>query len=167
MDGYLSKPVNGVEMINLVEALASNTRKSQAVPEPASEGQTPPAPIFNPEDALARCFGSREMMLEMIQCFLSELDGIIAKMRSARDKGDLHEVGRLGHYMKGTVAYLAAEPAKEAALRAERFCKTSDGTEEEAEESIDRLERECNRLRSVLVEYQASVCAQQASLCSE
>jgi hypothetical protein len=57
--------------------------------------------------------------------------------------------------MKGTVAYLGAEPAKEAALKVERFCKSNDGTYGEAEESINKLECECIELQKSLAEYLA------------
>ena len=43
----------------------------------------------------------------MIQCFFDEVDNLLPKMRAALEKGDLEEVGRLGHRMKGTVVYLA------------------------------------------------------------
>jgi hypothetical protein len=54
--------------------------------------------------------------------------------------------------MKGTVVYLGAEPAKEAALRVERFCKSSGGTPSEAEDAINKLERECRALKEALGE---------------
>ncbi len=53
--------------------------------------------------------------------------------------------------MKGTVVYLGAEAAKEAALRVERFCRSSGGTPIEAEEAIDALEHECIALKAALV----------------
>ena len=62
------------------------------------------------------------MVWEMIQFFFDEVDKLFLQMRAALEKGDLMEVGRLGHRMKGTVVYLGAEPAKQAALRVERFC---------------------------------------------
>jgi hypothetical protein len=71
-------------------------------------------------------------------------------MRAALQKGDLEEVGHLGHRMKGTVVYLGAQPAKEAALRVERFCKSSGGTASEAEEAINAFEHECIALKAAL-----------------
>ena len=65
------------------------------------------------------------MVREMIQCFFDEVDNLFPQMRAALEKGDLVEVGRLGHRMKGTVVYLGAEPAKEAALRVERFASAA------------------------------------------
>jgi hypothetical protein len=71
-------------------------------------------------------------------------------MRAALAKGDLVEVGRLGHRLKGTVIYLGAQPAKEAALGVERFCGTGGGTPSEAEEAINFLEQECRLLKAVV-----------------
>ena len=89
----------------------------------------------------------------MIQCFFQEQGDLLPQMRTALERGDLEEVGRLGHRMKGTVVYLGAQAAKEAALRVERFCKSSGGTAEEAEEAeeaIDELERACQALAAAL-----------------
>ena len=52
--------------------------------------------------------------------------------------------------MKGTVVYLGAEAAKQAALGVERFCKSSGGTASEAEEAVDVLEHECVALKAAL-----------------
>jgi two-component system, sensor histidine kinase and response regulator len=108
-----------------------------------------PIPVFNPTEALSRCFHSTDMMREMIQCFFDEVENLFPRMRAALEHGDLEEIGRLGHRMKGTVVYLGAEPAREAALRVERFCK-SGGTRVEAANAIDALEHECTALKAAL-----------------
>jgi HPt (histidine-containing phosphotransfer) domain-containing protein len=92
------------------------------------------------------------MVREMIQCFFDEMDNLLPQMRAALEKGELVEVGRLGHRMKGTAVHLGAQPAKEAALRVERFCKYSGGIPSEAEEAIIALERECLVLKAALTE---------------
>ena len=106
--------------------------------------------VFNEEEALSRCCGSQDMVREMIRCFFDEVDNLLPKMRAALEKGDLEEAGRLGHRMKGTVVYLGAEPAKEAALRVERFCKCGAARRLEAGEAIDALEHECLALKAAL-----------------
>ncbi len=118
--------------------------------------EMPPQPtstIFDPEIALEKCFHSSKMLQEMIECFLLEMESIFPQMRSALENMDLTEVGRLGHRLKGTVIYLGAEPAKEAALRVEQFCLSNDGTREAAGQAINELERECGTLKSALTEY--------------
>ena len=109
--------------------------------------------VFNEAEALDRCFHSHPMVQEMIRCFLDEVDNLFPQMRAALAKGDLMEVGRLGHRMKGTVVYLGAQPTKEAALRVERFCKSSGGTSSEADEAINALEHECIVLKAALTAH--------------
>jgi HPt (histidine-containing phosphotransfer) domain-containing protein len=95
----------------------------------------------------------RSILLGEIQCFFDEVENLFPQMRAALEKCDLIEVGRLGHRMKGTVVYLGAQPAKEAALRVERFCKSSGGTPPEAEEAINALEHECIALKATLARH--------------
>jgi PAS domain S-box-containing protein len=162
MDGYLSKPVSTEAMIGLVESLAGSTVSSGPTPgamaTPAVTSPQATAVVFDPEEALKRCFNSEEMVDEMIHCFLDEVDSLFTQMRVALGRGDLEEVGRLGHRMKGTVVYLGAEPAKHAALSVERFCKSHGGTAEEAEEAINALEQECVRLKTKLCEIVSLSC---------
>ena len=157
MDGYLSKPVNAQEMIGLVERLARGTgpmaEAATATPIPAAMSPRVTAVVFDPEVALSRCFNSQDMVREMIQCFFGEVGSLFPQMHVALEKGDLEEVGRLGHRMKGTVVYLGAESAKQAALRVERFCRSSGGTPAEAEVAINALEQECLALKAALSEH--------------
>ena len=114
---------------------------------------TPAAVVFDPELALSRCCDSQNMVREMIECFWDDVDNMLPQMRVSLEKGDLLEIGRLGHRMKGTLVYLGAIPAEGAALRVERFCKSSGGTPSEAEEAINTLEQECLVLKAALSEH--------------
>ena len=157
MDGYLSKPINAQEMLALVESLACGvvpvTQLAALASNPAETSPQATAVVFNPEEALSRCFNSRDMVREMMQCFFDEVNNLFPQMRAALEKGDLLEVGRLGHRMKGTVVYLGAEPAKEASLVVEQFCKCGGGTPAEAEEAVNALEYECDLLKHALAAY--------------
>jgi HPt (histidine-containing phosphotransfer) domain-containing protein len=141
-------------MISLLESLAggaaAGAQIAHALPTVA---ETLPEAVFNPDEAIGRCFHSDDMLKEMIQCFFDEADKLSQQMREALAKGDLMEVGRLGHRMKGTVVYLGAQPAKEAALRVERFCRSAGGTPSEARQAINALERECILLKDALRKY--------------
>ena len=152
MDGYLSKPVNAREMIGLVESLGCGATPT-APPSPADKSPQATTLVFNPEEALSRCFNSEDMVREMIQCFFDEVNLLFPQMRAALEKGDLDEVGRLGHRMKGTIVYLGAEPARQAALGVERFCTPDRGTPSEAEEAINALDRACQVLKTALAEH--------------
>ncbi|MGA2062590.1 MAG: response regulator, partial [Thermoguttaceae bacterium] len=157
MDGYLSKPMNANEMIGLVETLAAgsatNAAAAAATPPTPTEPLNPRAAcVFDPQSALKRCFDNPNMLGEMIQYFFNEVDTLFQQMRAALEKGDLAEVGRLGHHMKGTVAFLGAQPATDAASAVERFHK-ADGEMLEAEEAIRALENETIALAKALASY--------------
>ena len=82
----------------------------------------PAAAVFDPELALKRCLNKPDLLQEMIAFFFKDADNFLPQMRAALQKGDLAEVGRLGHRLKGTVTHIGAEAAREAALRVEQFC---------------------------------------------
>jgi HPt (histidine-containing phosphotransfer) domain-containing protein len=150
MDGYLSKPIEAGQMIALIEDLASGAatavRESLAPTEPASRTSSA---VFDPESALKRCTGSRDVLAQMAQCFVEEVGNLIPQMRVASENGDLAEVGRLGHRLKGTIVYLGAEPAEKAAVAVEKF-QEDGGEKAQAQEAVWALEHECELLESAL-----------------
>ena len=97
---------------------------------------------------------SKNLLAQVIQFFFHDFDKLLPQIRSALERGDLTEVGNLGHRLKGTIAHVAAERAKEAALRVERIGRGR-GTQAEAEEAVTMLARECQLLKAALAEYQA------------
>jgi CheY-like chemotaxis protein len=153
MDGYLSKPIDGHELIAAVENLAAGSR-AVATTLPAHEPAKPPAgTVFDPKLALRRCLNKPGMVTEMIRCFLADADSLLPQMRAALQRADLQEVGQLGHKLKGTLVYLGAGPAYVAALGVERFCKSRGGTLSEAEAAVAALEHECSALKAALREH--------------
>jgi len=129
-------------------SLGSILKQTICTNTPAAE---PAVAIFDPELALQRCFDSEEMFEEMIQCFYDEVGELFPQMRAALAQGNLTEVGRLGHRMKGTLVYLGAERAKRVALHVEQFCDEDCGDgAAEAEQAIKALEIECLALEIAL-----------------
>jgi CheY-like chemotaxis protein len=174
MDGYLAKPVNAQEMIGLVEGLGKKdlgsrnrgleednqrVRPDSAPRTPTPQSRIPapdsqsPVPVFDPDAAITRFLDSGERGRKVFRSFVDEMDNLLPKIRAALAQGDLMEVGRLGHRMKGTVVYLGGQRAKEAALRVERSGKSSGGTASEAEDAINALEHECIALKAALAEH--------------
>jgi two-component system sensor histidine kinase/response regulator len=118
--GYLSKPIDGREMIALVESLAAGSSAATAdsassLPAPAQPVPPLGAAIFDPELVLRWCLNSQDMLADMIQCFFDDVERLVPQMRAAMQNGDLAKFGRLGHRLKGTAVYLGAQPASEAA----------------------------------------------------
>ncbi len=128
-------------------AAASRIARDSRTPETVA---APATVAFDPGLALSRCCDSQEMLREMIGCFFDDVDNLLPQMRAALKTGNLVEVGRLGHRMKGTLVYFGAEPVEAAAIRVERFCESNGGTPSEAEEAINALEHECMTLKAAL-----------------
>jgi HPt (histidine-containing phosphotransfer) domain-containing protein len=146
-------------MLDLVESLGGGTEACVAAPPAAletAELPTEPSPVFDPVLALTRCFDSQRMVAQMIECFYRDVDRLLAQMRAALQQGDLTEVGRLGHHIKGTVVYLGARTTAEAAIQVERFIVSS-GTADEARRAVDALEHECIALKAALRRYAKGV----------
>jgi PAS domain S-box-containing protein len=174
MDAYLSKPIDAHELIGLVENLsAGSASAAEAKKGEAEKGTGPicaehpegrsgkldlspvPARTFDPELALKRCLNKRDVLEQMIAFFFKDADDFLPQLRAALQKGDLAEVGRLGHRLKGTVSHVGAEAAREAALGVEHFL-LHPGDPALAAETVEALERECEVLRAALAEYQAA-----------
>jgi CheY-like chemotaxis protein len=155
MDGYLSKPIHAQEMIGLVESLARGAAPAEAAATAAPAEKLPEvtAVVFDPEEAVKRCYNNQEILRQMASFFLDEVENVFPQMRAALERGDLVQVGRLGHRIKGTIVYLGAERARQAALRVERFCKSSGAIESEARDAVGALEQECETLRTALAEH--------------
>jgi two-component system, sensor histidine kinase and response regulator len=157
MDGYISKPMNAQEMIAMVASLAAGAAKAKSgavstTHSPAESAKPPAAALFDPELALKRCFNNRNILGEFIKYFFIEVDSLFPQIHAALQKGDLADVGRLGHRLKGTVLYLGAKPAVESAQQVERFHR-GDGEQAEAEEAVKTFQRECEALKAILAEY--------------
>jgi len=161
MDGYLSKPIDGREMIALIERLAAGSAPGDS-PRAASLEPANPVDnaVFDIQLAIKRCYNNRDMLREMVHHFFDDTDSLFPKMHSAMQDGDLVELGRLVHRLKGAVVYLGATQATEAALRVERFLRSESQTNELAV-AVNALERECEILKEVMAVHRSAGYSQQ------
>jgi len=120
------------------ESFAAGPNSATPLPTSSGPANTSAATVFNLELALKRCCDDPDMLREMVACFLCEVDSLFPQRRAALQKGDLVTVGRLGHRMKGTVVYLGADAAREAALAAEHF-ERHPGNDTDAEQAVNAL----------------------------
>ena len=165
MDGYLSKPIDAREMIAMAESLAvkaaaTNAGAASTISNPTRPVHPPAAVIFDLDAAMERCLNKRELLQEMIGFFFKDATSLLPQMHVALQKGDLAEVGRLGHRLKGTLLHLGAKAARDAAKRVEHFMLRA-CEQAEAEEAVRALERECEVLRAALTEYLATTSPMQ------
>jgi CheY-like chemotaxis protein len=156
MDGYLSKPINSREMIALLESLAANIGTASTASGPTQPLDPTAAVVFDLASAMKQCLNKRDLLGQVIDLFFKDADRLLPQMRAALQKGDLTEVGRLGHRLKGTLVHLGAEPARAAARRVERLMLHG-GEQAEAEKAVGAFERECDLLKQALSSHRSAV----------
>ena len=98
--------------------------------------------------ALARAGGNVILLKEMVGMFLTELPLLMSNLRAAVTVGDARAIERAAHELKGSVGSFSARPAFDAAMRLEDLGR--DGSLSEAEPVYTKLEKEIQRLKSVL-----------------
>ncbi len=103
--------------------------------------------------AMERCYGSRETLQEMIDFLFQEADLLFPQIHAALQRGDFRELGRLGHRFKGTLIYLGAQPATQAAVSLER-CESS--SKDEARNIVHELQRQVASLKLALADYRTA-----------
>jgi HPt (histidine-containing phosphotransfer) domain-containing protein len=91
-----------------------------------------------------------EFLQTLVETFLDDCETYMAGIRTAVEEEDASTLKEKAHGLKGAVANLQAQPAREAASRLEEMGHSA--TFDEADAALEQLEEEIDRLRSVLVE---------------
>jgi CheY-like chemotaxis protein/HPt (histidine-containing phosphotransfer) domain-containing protein len=181
MDAYLSKPIKGEEMIELVERLAGEglavgdrvetkelgirdwgleedkqapTSISQSL-IPSSQSPIPDPqsliPVFDLDKAVSKCFGKYELFRAMVGCLFDEAGPLLDRMRTALATDDASELANAAHRLKGTVIYLSAPSVVDATKHVEQMGLSGDLST--ATEAIDELERQLVMLQATLAPH--------------
>jgi two-component system sensor histidine kinase/response regulator len=82
--------------------------------------------LFDRAALLDRVEGDEELLAEMIQLYVEDAPRALEAMRSALQQGNLPDLERAAHSLKGSSANLAAMTAAEAAQRLEQDAKRGD-----------------------------------------
>ncbi len=159
MDDYVSKPIEpSVLFTAIIQAVGramlddfagNGTADGITEAPPAPPEPPPPETIIDAAAALERAGGSPELLTELIDIFLGESSRRLADLHRAAGKGDVEEVHRTAHQIKGSVANFSAAAATEAAFRVERLAQEGDGAD--LDNALAALDREIARLRPELL----------------
>ena len=150
MDGYVTKPIDGVELTRII---------SQLVPAAAAQGPVPAAavpvapvaagrPAFDERFIRARLGDNAQLFAKLVRLFLGDSPARMRAMRRAINTGDGEALREAAHALKGAAANFAAAPVVEAARRLEFQGKNGDLHESVATYAV--LTREMPRLRRAL-----------------
>ena len=109
--------------------------------------------VFNREQAIS-ALGDAELLAEMAEVFLSEVCGLLERIRCCVSDGDAVGLGQAAHQLKGAASNFYAECTVEAALRLEQMGRQNElGSSQEA---LVTLVAEFERLKPELEKIVAS-----------
>jgi HPt (histidine-containing phosphotransfer) domain-containing protein len=149
MDGYVTKPIDGVELTRVID---------QLVPPAAAPGTVPAAvqvapcaagrPAFDERAVGARVGDNARLFEKMVRLFLEDCPARMRAMRRAIAAGDGEALREPAHALRGAAANFAAAPVVEAAHQLELQGRNGDLSQSLA--AYDVLTREMQHLRRAL-----------------
>ncbi len=137
MDAYLAKPVRGSVLLRTLQRLLGHDTADVAM-EPTPDGQRdgsdwstggPPPDaedIIDPAEVLLRCNQNGDLGARMLELFAASLPSELEKIEVAAHAGDVENLTRLTHKLRGAASTLAAARLAGAVHGVERFLKYGD-----------------------------------------
>ena len=147
MDGYVTKPIDGVELARIIDQVVPPAAASGTVPA-AAVAPSSGSPVFDERAFRAKLGGHARLFDKMVRLFLEDCPARMRAMRRAITAGDGEALREPAHALRGAAANFAAAPVVDAAQRLELQGKNRDLSESPA--AYDVLTREMQRLRRAL-----------------
>jgi len=150
MDGYVTKPIDGVELTRIISQLVPASAAQESVPAAAVSGASVAAgePAFDERFIRARLGDNPQLFADLVRLFLDDYPARMRAMRRAINTGDGGALHEAAHALRGAAANFAAAPVVDAARRLEYQGKT--GKLDESAATYAVLTREMRRLRRAL-----------------
>ncbi|MCA1652072.1 MAG: response regulator, partial [Acidobacteria bacterium] len=150
MDGYVTKPIDGVELTRVIDQLVPPATPAAPVPAPevpvAPVAAVPPA--FDERVVRARLGENAPLFEKLVRLFLEDSPARMRAMRRAIAAGDGQTLRDAAHALKGGAANFAAAPVVEAARQLELQGKNGELSQSLA--TFEVLTREMERLCQAL-----------------
>lgn len=173
MDNYISKPLDASKLIRLLERLAAKfpQKKSlvsaQAGPESneleaiETKNQSGLSPhlsessqqVIDMHEALKRVGNDPEILNSMVDYFFEDAPGLLQEISHQAEVGDIDELTRAAHSLKGLCANFNAHAATQAAKTLEDL--GHQGDLKPVPEAIPVLRTEVDRLTQELTQWQS------------
>jgi len=147
MDSYISKPINAVELMEVLESFPA--RKTTPI-------ETPPNPmhVLNYPVALSRVGGDHALLMDLALLFRDESAKLLSEIREAAGRKDMDALQRAAHSLKGSASTFAADDAYNAAAKIERLAAEPHWAG--IQETISTLEVDIERVLVALGELAAN-----------
>jgi signal transduction histidine kinase/DNA-binding response OmpR family regulator len=124
MDGYLSKPIRGKDLFEIIETACAVTVANEA--QENGKEKAGARPEYDGEAMLARFEGNVEFCKELIGAFLEESPRSLADVSKAVAERDSAAIVRAAHALKGAVANFGAEKTFQSVVALEMKAKSGD-----------------------------------------
>jgi signal transduction histidine kinase/CheY-like chemotaxis protein/HPt (histidine-containing phosphotransfer) domain-containing protein len=148
MDAYVSKPLRPQELIDtLTRLLAPISSIKDVQEEPDDEG----APAFDPEAALERVEGDRDLLRRMAVLFAKQANLLLVEIADAVRRQDGPTLERAAHKLKGSVGSFGARRALQTAGQLETLALKTDFARMDVVST--KLKREVEGLQIALTEF--------------
>ncbi|TWT76102.1 Signal transduction histidine-protein kinase BarA [Posidoniimonas polymericola] len=159
MDNYLSKPLDLPKLIRMVESVSENGIKNHAAKpqhveasKAAAEPESPmAAPAADLDTALKRLRGDRGLLLDMMGFFEQDAPTLLAAVDKNLESGQLAEVERGAHSLKGLASTFDAVAAVSSARDVEQAAH--DGRADALPPLVKSLHAEVANLLAFLRDY--------------
>ncbi len=166
MDGYVSKPIDPSELIDLINALLeeydgvpppAEASPSDVLPNvnsalPPNEAETPPVDL---PALLRRCLGDRKMCCELLTMVDRRLPDLLDAVRTSLDACDATALATTAHALKGVAANISASSLTELARHLETGI--SEGDLSSTAQVFPSLKHETARLLGALPRLKSEI----------
>jgi two-component system sensor histidine kinase/response regulator len=137
MDGYLTKPVRREQLAEEIERVMLRIQPPKKELETA-QSQWKTATAWNIQEVLERVDGDRDFLRELLAIFREDSRECMERARNTVANGELQQLSREAHTMKGMLNNLAMSLG--AGIAAELELAAKNGRKGECEQLIARLE---------------------------
>jgi CheY-like chemotaxis protein len=141
MDDYISKPIQASRLFELIEHVVGAEKCVAVADEPDKTGNGSP---FSLQQAYERVGGDEELLHDMVRVFVDEWPRWRQGLTDAIACGDLAQVRRLGHTIKGALGHFGLPNAQSAAFRLETLPTECDISQ--ADQAFGELATEIERV---------------------
>jgi PAS domain S-box-containing protein len=151
MDAYVSKPVRAPELFSAIDAVMAGT--STVAPD-ASTPEAAPHSI-DISALLAGFAGRSDLVVEVIDVFLTDAPVMLTRLRNAATADDIAELAAAAHAIKGSAGLFSQGETYERARALEMRARAGDGgnataAADDLEASVSRLLAELRLVREKL-----------------
>jgi two-component system sensor histidine kinase/response regulator len=153
MDDYITKPLAAADLVRVIERLGQN----RGVDSEERDDIPPEVQAFDRQAVVSRFDGDEEFASEVINLYLGDSPRMMKEIQQAVAQLDAVRLKRAAHALKGSLGYLNASSALDAALQLELLGEEGDLTDavlclQTLEAEIDRLTRAIQAAQPELVQ---------------